>query len=146
MNRRRRCKILIDGTETILDKISKEIEDSCSIQVIDKPNEGVVMVKMRDSAKNGPFYIGEVLVSESKIEVNGNVGIGIIKGHHPNKAYKLALIDGAYNSCNSNIKKWNKILLKEEKNIEQQHEIFNGKVRQTKVDFNTMSDQGVSLK
>lgn len=145
MNRKRRCQILINGSNDLLTKLSREIESNYPVQQIDPPNEGMVMITMRDTAQKTPFYIGEVLVTEAKVQVNGSVGIGIIKGHHPEKAYHLALVDGAYNCGLKRIPEWNQMLIKEESSIQSRLELEEGRIRQTKVDFSTMEDQGVSI-
>lgn len=146
MERKRRCRILIEGSEELLKRLGTEIEENCPVQVIDAPNEGVVMVRMRDTARKAPFYLGEVLVTEAKVQVQGNLGIGIIKGHHPDKAYWLALVDGAYNAGLKETIDWYEILLKEEQRIRSLREQEEGRVLQTKVDFSTMEDQGVEMK
>ncbi len=146
MNRRRRCQILIEGTDDILNRICQEIEGEHKVNLIDKPSQGVVMVKMRERGKNSSFYIGEVLVSETRVEINKAIGIGLVKGHHLDKSYKLAVVDAAYNSKSPRINGWNALLLEEEKAIIKKREIENGRILETRVDFNTMEDQGVSSK
>lgn len=146
MNRKRRCQILIDGNEAVIDTICREIELFSNIHIVNKPNKGVVMVQMKDAAKNGPFYIGEVLVTEAKVEVDDFIGIGLIKGHDLDKSYKLALVDAVYNGNNSNIPRWNELLLEEEAILLINRSIEDGRILKTKVDFNTMVDQGVSSK
>lgn len=146
MNRKRRCRILIEGSEGLLKRLSGEIEESYPVEVIDTPNEGVVMVRMRDSARKAPFYLGEVLVTEAKVQVKGTLGIGIIKGHHPEKAYHLALVDGAFNAGLEETVRWSKELKNEENHIRRKQEEEEGRVQLTRVDFSTMEDQGVEKK
>jgi alpha-D-ribose 1-methylphosphonate 5-triphosphate synthase subunit PhnG len=146
VNRRRRCQILIEGSDDILNRICLEIEGEYKVNLIDKPSQGVVMVKMREGGKNSSFYIGEVLVSETRVEINKAIGIGLVKGHHLDKSYKLAVVDAAYNLKSPRTIDWDKLLLEEEKAINIKREIENGRILETMVDFNTMEDQGVSSK
>ncbi|MDC7218420.1 MAG: phosphonate C-P lyase system protein PhnG [Spirochaetales bacterium] len=143
MNRKERCRILIEGSGRLLKDLGEEIEKSFSVQTIDEPNEGVVMVRMRDSARKAPFYLGEVLVTEAKVQVDGAVGIGIIRGHHPKRAYRLALVDGAWNRGVPQIADWTKRLVKERVLIAREQEREEGRILKTRVDFSTMEDQGV---
>ena len=41
------------------------------------------MVKVRESAQRTLFYLGEVLITECKVMINGFLGIGMVKGHEP---------------------------------------------------------------
>lgn len=143
MNRKERCRILIEGSGKLLKELAEEIEGSYPVQIIDEPNEGVVMVRMRDTARKTPFYLGEVLVTEAKVQVDGAVGIGIIKGHHPGRAYRLALVDGAWNCGAGEIVKWTERLERERSLLEEVLRIEEGRIGRTRVDFSTMEDQGV---
>ncbi|MDC7223556.1 MAG: phosphonate C-P lyase system protein PhnG [Spirochaetales bacterium] len=143
MNRRERCRILIEGSGNLLKELGEEIEKSYTVQTIDEPNEGVVMVRMRDTARKAPFYLGEVLVTEAKVQVDGAVGIGIVRGRHPKRAYRLALVDGAWNRGVDRCGRWTELLVEERKRIEEVREREEGRILQTRVDFSTMDDQGV---
>lgn len=67
MNRKRRTEILIKGSSEIAKKISAEIEEKYIVKIVEEPNYGLVMVKIREGAKKTLFYIGEVLVTEAKV-------------------------------------------------------------------------------
>jgi len=143
VKRARRSRILIDGSGELLKRISQDIEEHYSIKTVDPPEEGTVMVKMKDAAQNTPFYLGEVLITETRVLVEGALGLGIIKGHHPKKAYRLALIDGAFRKNLDRKDLWISWLEEEERVVEAQKELFQARMSRTKVDFSTMEDQGV---
>lgn len=145
MKRRERSRILIEGSDKLLKSLGEEIENSYPVKIIDEPNEGVVMVRMRDTTRKAPFYLGEVLVTEAKVQVDGAVGIGIIKGHHPKKAYRLALVDGAWNRGVKEIPQWTSLLKEERDRLNLLKELEEGRIAHTRVDFSTMQDQGVEL-
>jgi len=143
VNRNQRCRILIDGSGTLLKRISQDIEEHYSVKVIDSPEEGTVMVKMKDAAKKAHFYMGEVLVTESRVMVEGAMGLGIIKGHHPKKSYRLALVDAAYRKQVDRTRLWDHWLINEQEEVQWKKEHYQARISRTKVDFHTMEDQGV---
>ncbi|MDA0185881.1 MAG: phosphonate C-P lyase system protein PhnG [Proteobacteria bacterium] len=54
---------------------------------------GLVMLPMRDTAKGVNFHLGEVLVSEARIAVDGRDGYGMRRGRDLEAAMAMALID-----------------------------------------------------
>ena len=138
MNRRKRTEILIRGNKELAGKLAREIEEKYDIKTIDEPNNGLVMIKMRETAKKQLFYLGEVLVTEAKIHINGHVGMGIVAGDNEEVAINLAIIDGAYKANLKEISKWEELLLNEEKIIKEKEYKLSQKILETKVDFTTM--------
>jgi len=138
MRRRRRTVILIKGSSELLKNMFEEIEKKYEIKTIEEAENGLVMVKMRESAKNSLFYLGEVLVSEAKVQINQKFGVGIIRGNKPEVAYWLAVVDAAYNSNLEEIKNWEDILVKEENKIKSLEATRDAKILKTKVDFESM--------
>lgn len=139
MNRRKRTEILIRGTKELAEKLAKEIEEKYDIKIIDEPNNGLVMIKMRETAKKQLFYLGEVLVTEAKIHINGYLGMGIVVGDNEELAVNLAIIDGAYKANLKEVDAWKELLLNEEKLIKEKEEKLSQKILETKVDFTTMN-------
>ena len=117
MNRRKRTEILIRGSKELAKNLAKEIKEKYEIKTIDEPNNGLVMIKMRETAKKQLFYLGEVLVTEAKIQINGHLGMGIVAGDEEELAINLAIIDGAYKADLKETSKWEELLLNEEKII-----------------------------
>ncbi|MBE6071471.1 MAG: phosphonate C-P lyase system protein PhnG [Clostridium butyricum] len=139
MNRRRRTEILIRGSKELAEKLAKKIEEKYDIRTIDEPNNGLVMIKMRETAKKQLFYLGEVLVTEAKININGHLGMGIVVGDNEELAVNLAIIDGAYKANLKEIDAWEELLLNEEKLIKEKEDKLSQKILETKVDFTTMN-------
>jgi len=42
------------------------------------PANALAMAKMRDQARQGPFYVGEVIVCEAAVEIDGVKGVAVI--------------------------------------------------------------------
>ncbi len=140
MNRRRRTEILIKGSTEIAKKMFIEISGKYEVKIIEEPNSGLVMTKMREEAQKSLFYLGEVLVTEAKVQISGKLGIGIVRGNETELSYWLAVIDAAYNADLEETKDWQKVLEDEEKRIDEEMRKYNSRVLKTKVNFATMDN------
>lgn len=138
MKRKQRTQILINGSPEIAANLAQEILGAHEVKIVEEPNNGLVMVKIRETAKKHLFYLGEVFVTECKVQIQNQLGIGILKGHNPELAYHLAVIDAAYNAGLKETEQWAEILLSEEERLSKNQESFNSKVLKTKVNFETM--------
>lgn len=138
MERRRRTEILIHGNRQMSMTMAKEITTNYQVKTIEEPNYGSVMIKVRETAKNSLFYLGELFVTECKVEINGVMGLGIVKGNEPDFAYDLAVIDASFNLGLPEAEAWLPILTKEEQTIHQQRAEEFRKILKTKVNFETM--------
>lgn len=138
MKRRRRTEILIQGEPTLAEQLAKSITANYNIQEIIAPRYGLTMIKMRESAKSTLFYMGEVLITEAKIEVENNIGIGIIVGMEDALARNLAIIDAAYKANLPETVTWKETLLLAEDEIKKSRAKKQEKLFETKVDFQTM--------
>lgn len=139
MNRKRRTEILIRGRRKLSEKLSEEIKNKYEIKNVEDPENGLVMIKMRETAKKQLFYLGEVLVTEAKVSINGNLGLGIVNGDEEKLAYDLAVIDAAYNAELNETKMWDDLLIAEEQMINELERKESAKIMETKVDFTTMN-------
>ncbi|WP_199617695.1 phosphonate C-P lyase system protein PhnG [Paenibacillus alkalitolerans] len=140
MRRKRRTEILINGSREIPARLAQQIIGRYEVKTIERPNNGLVMIKARETAKKSLFYFGEVFVTECKVQIGGAVGLGIVKGHEPELAYQLAVIDAAYQAGLDETKRWQEELTAEEHAIEQKRKARQRKIMQTKVNFETMDD------
>jgi alpha-D-ribose 1-methylphosphonate 5-triphosphate synthase subunit PhnG len=96
------------------------------------------MIKMRESAKNSLFYIGEVLITEAKVEINQCIGIGIVVGMEDELSKHLAIIDAAYKANLPETELWNQQLIEAEKAIIKERAQEQAELFETKVNFETM--------
>ncbi|MGF7058766.1 phosphonate C-P lyase system protein PhnG [Brassicibacter mesophilus] len=138
MKKRRRTEILVRGSIDIAKKLAEEIINNYNVKIIEEPNSGLVMIKMRETAKKNLFYLGEMFVTEAKVQVENNLGIGIVYGNNQELVYYLAIIDAAYNGSLKETENWSDILINEENNIRIQRDRYQAKVMKTKVSFETM--------
>lgn len=138
MKRRRRTEILIQSDPMLAESLASSITDTYKCQEIIAPQHGLTMVKLRESAKKSLFYIGEVLVTEVKVEINGSIGIGIVAGMENELATYLAIIDAAYKASLPETKAWEPRLLQAEKEIYHKRAKEQAELFETKVNFQTM--------
>ncbi|MDH6670501.1 alpha-D-ribose 1-methylphosphonate 5-triphosphate synthase subunit PhnG [Paenibacillus sp. LBL] len=140
MQRRQRTEILINGSREIPARLAQQIIDHYEVNTLEQPNNGLVMMKVRETSQKSLFYLGEVFVTESKVQIGQAMGLGLVKGHESELAYQLAVIDAAYQAGIEETKHWTEVLLAEEEVINHKKKAFQHKVLQTKVNFETMDD------
>lgn len=80
------------GRQEAIDFFLKYKEE-LDFDIISGPSEGLVMVKTREHAKNTLFYMGEVLITETKIRHGSVVGTGLVKGSDNELSQAMAFID-----------------------------------------------------
>ncbi|MGA2545861.1 MAG: phosphonate C-P lyase system protein PhnG [Rectinemataceae bacterium] len=141
MERARRTRILIEGSPELRRGLRDSIEKGRSVAIVEEPRGGLVMLKMRETAKNGLFYIGELLVTEAKAQIEGCIGIGIIAGKDAEAARDLAIIDAACNAGLEESSLWEALLVAEERKIAEREAVEAARIARTRVVFESM-DQG----
>jgi alpha-D-ribose 1-methylphosphonate 5-triphosphate synthase subunit PhnG len=143
MNRARRTKILCQGSKDFRDGLCSYVAERHRVVELESPARGFVMVKMREAARNSLYYMGELLVTEASVLVDGYAGIGIIAGDRESDAYALAVVDAA---CNGNLPEtalWDALFLAEEARIDAMTREGDRRVLGTKVDFRTMDQEAI---
>lgn len=138
MKRRRRTEILINGSHNLAETLATTITSNYQVRAIQEPENGLVMMKVRETSKKSLFYPGEVLVTECKVQVDGAIGIGIVTGDLPEFSHHLAIIDAAYEANLPETKGWSQLLEQEEQNIMKIKTAVNKSILKTKVNFETM--------
>ncbi|OPL08846.1 MAG: hypothetical protein AVO33_07975 [delta proteobacterium ML8_F1] len=141
MKRKQRTEILIHCPTKVLRELSEAVESHHAIKILEEPNSGLVMVKMRETAMKTKFFLGEVLVTECKVLLGETLGLGILRGSHKKRAYYLAVIDAAFNADIDEIEGLRERIREESGRIQ----ILQGRERQqilkTKVDFETLDEE-----
>lgn len=130
---------MIDYGRAAALRMAGTIEGSYPIEMISGPSEALTMIKVRESAQNSLFYLGEVLVTETKVRVAGKLGIGLVKGHETDLSRALAVIDAAYSADLPETHEWQAILEELELAGEEAIERRQRELARTKVNFETMN-------
>lgn len=95
MNKRRLSKILAKASPQQVQELAEEIKAQHEITVVKAPEKSLVMIKMRDPVKESLFYLGEVIVSEAIVDLDGAKGTAVLMGDDYEKALDMAVIDAA---------------------------------------------------
>lgn len=138
MNRKRRMQILIDGDRTLAARLAKQIEEKYSIEMMMEPQHALTMIKMRETAKQSLFYLGEVLVTECKVKLQDVVGIGVVVGDEYDFSYQLAVIDAAFTAKVQEVNQWIFMLEDAAREMEKKQGEKRMIINKTKVNFETM--------
>jgi alpha-D-ribose 1-methylphosphonate 5-triphosphate synthase subunit PhnG len=90
--------ILSQTSTDVVVALAEQILESypeSAVTIISGPKVAMVQLRMRESVNNSAFNAGEVLVTETRLELNGTFGFGMIIGNNPEHATALAVIDAA---------------------------------------------------
>lgn len=141
MKRYERTRALVEGDPTLAHEIVKQLEGECGAPVVlGEPHEELVMVKVRETAKNSLFYLGEALMTSCRVRLDDVVGLGLVLGSDRCLAYELAVIDAAFSGDTGKARAdfWEPKLLEQLKYIEQREAEGLRRNATTRVDFSTM--------
>lgn len=138
MKRKERTKILVHCDNEFLKTWADKFEKEEPMQMIEEPSNAMTMIKMRESAQNSLFYLGEMLISETRVSCKGKIGIGIVQGNALEASFYLAVIDAGVHAELSIVQEFEKELklVQDKQNIQKQKHI--DKILKTRVQFETM--------
>jgi len=123
VTRRRRSEIVVRGNAGIMHAMAQEIRETHVVRVLQEPGQSLVMVKVRETARNSLFYVGELIVMEAKVAIGEVLGLGIVQDEDIKRAEQRALdaavIDAAYSAKLPQTENWTAMLEAEEEKIRQ---------------------------
>ncbi|MDQ0206973.1 phosphonate C-P lyase system protein PhnG [Alkalicoccobacillus murimartini] len=138
MKRHMRTKILVESGPALAAQLADEVIAGYSVVEMVAPRQGLTMVKMRETAKKSLFFIGEALITEAMVEIDGHVGMGMIVGMDEERARHLAIIDAAYQAELPETKQWTNWLLAAQDELNAKQAKEHAQLMKTKVSFDTM--------
>jgi alpha-D-ribose 1-methylphosphonate 5-triphosphate synthase subunit PhnG len=138
MGRKRRTRILVLEGGGLARRLANEVRAAAKVEELKAPDEGLVMLKLREGGKRGLFNLGEALVTEALARIGATIGRGIVLGREPALAADLAAIDAAYGARLALVESWEPILAEAEARIEAGEEERRRSIAATKVAFETM--------
>lgn len=97
MEKKRLFSIMNRADGNTIMSIAEKYKNNYSVVILKEPRKTLTMIKMREPVKNSLFYIGEVIVTEAVIELDGTKGIAVAMGDDFDKTLYMAIIDAAYN-------------------------------------------------
>jgi alpha-D-ribose 1-methylphosphonate 5-triphosphate synthase subunit PhnG len=77
-----------------------KVERMADIQVVKSPQMGLVMMRAKESVEQEIFNVGEVLVSECTVMVDGQLGYGAVMENDVERARALAILDAVFHASN----------------------------------------------
>ncbi|HWQ78659.1 MAG TPA: phosphonate C-P lyase system protein PhnG [Anaerovoracaceae bacterium] len=138
MEKKRLFKIMAKADGEIIAKLSEKIKERHEIVVIKMPGKTLTMIQMREPVKNSLFYIGEVMVCEAMVELDGTKGMAVTMGDDFDKTLDMAVIDAA---CNKGVFYDEAALLELERAQVEQEERENALHLRTMVNFTSMDQE-----
>jgi alpha-D-ribose 1-methylphosphonate 5-triphosphate synthase subunit PhnG len=95
MERNERFQITAVADKEPLCRLADEVVGDSQVTLIKGPCYGMIMMRVRDTVDNDIFNLGEVLVTEAEVKVNGFSGYCMVMGREMEKALAGAVIDAA---------------------------------------------------
>lgn len=138
MDKKRFFKIMAKADGAILARLSEKIKGRHHIVIIKAPGKTLTMIRMREPVKSGLFYIGEVMVCEAMVELDGTKGIAVTMGDDFEKTLDMAILDAA---CNKGVFCDEAVLLELEKTQIEQEQKENAMHLKTMVNFTSMDQE-----
>lgn len=93
MDRKKWTALFIRYGEVEAVNFHRKYQSDLPHSVISEPAVGLTMIKVREHAQNTLFYLGELLVTETKLRAKAHVGLGVVKGERRELSTALAFID-----------------------------------------------------
>lgn len=131
------CECALEPLETFV----REMEQQCTVQVIRQPQVATTMIRAEDSVEGQPFYLGEALISECEVDVDGQTGYGLCLGDEPVRSYCIAVIDALLQLSDARLPKVNAFLLEQEGHVTAKLQTEHKQIQRTKVDFKLMEEE-----
>jgi alpha-D-ribose 1-methylphosphonate 5-triphosphate synthase subunit PhnG len=94
MDRSTRCETLAQVAPTHAQRLANLIMDGTlgDVLVVIPPTVGMLMARAIDGARGQTFNLGEVLVSEARVSIDGHEGWGMVMGNNGAHARAVAVV------------------------------------------------------
>jgi alpha-D-ribose 1-methylphosphonate 5-triphosphate synthase subunit PhnG len=85
--------ILCEAPITPLRELVEELEGAYNISIVRRPSVCLTMLRTEDSLERQEFFLGETLVTDCEVTVDGQPGYGLCMGDQPQRCYCIAVLD-----------------------------------------------------
>ncbi|GGB07264.1 phosphonate C-P lyase system protein PhnG [Puia dinghuensis] len=133
--------ILCECALAPLEAFVRELEPQCTVQVIRHPAVVITMIRAEDSVEGQPFYLGEALVTECELNVDGQAGFGLCLGDEPVRSYCIAFMDALLLLADGRLPWVQAFLEEQEALIADRLQTEHAHIQRTKVDFKLMEEE-----
>lgn len=96
-DKRRLFRILAHVDAEVVTAMAAKLQDAYPVVVVKDPSKTLTMVKLRETVEESLFYLGEVIVWEAVVELDGVRGMAVTMGEAAEKVLSMAVIDAAIN-------------------------------------------------
>lgn len=131
------CECALEPLESFV----RELEQQCTVQVIRQPSVGTTMIRAEDSVEAQPFYLGEALITECEVNVDGQPGFGLCLGDEPVRSYCIAFMDALLQLADSRLSQVHSFLQEQEVLVAAALQAEHKQIQRTKVDFKLMEEE-----
>jgi len=128
------CECNLESFESMV----SEIEKLYPIKILQMPLLCMTMVKAEDSVEFQPFYLGEALTTETEVQIDDKIGIGLCLGDEPVRSYCIAVMDALRQLPGEKPSLIQNFLKKEGERLEKEKLVEHNHILRTKVDFKLM--------
>lgn len=112
-----------------------------SIVVRKQPSICLTMIPAADSLEGQKFYLGEALVTECEVTVDGLPGYGLCMGDEPARAYCMAVIDALLHGGGPSSPQLEVFLAEQREIVARRDQDELNLILQTQVDFKLMEEE-----
>ena len=138
MEKKRLFRILSRAERSDVIRLGQELQQQYSVTIVKKPEKSLTMIRMREPVKKSLFYLGEAIITEAVVTLEGTVGTAVPMGDDFEKTLYMAVIDAAENrgvfARNDLLLEWEQA---QQRRIAQENAMF----QKTKVDFHSMDSE-----
>lgn len=131
------CECALEPLEAFV----REMEQHCTVQVIRQPAIATTMIRAEDSVEGQAFYLGEALITECEVAVDGQPGFGICLGDEPVRSYCIAFVDALLQLADTRGARVDAFLKEQENLIAAKVLTEHKQIQRTKVDFKLMEEE-----
>ncbi len=97
MKRAEIFEVIAVSDKRVICKLARKVLEDTEIEIL-REQTGMIMARARDSVEGIVFNLGEVLVTETEVRLNGSSGYCMVLGMDPGKALAGAILDAAVQS------------------------------------------------
>ncbi len=139
MKKQKMFSIMASSKAETIHEMAKEISSKYDVTIIKKPSKTLTMIKMREPVKKSLYYLGEVMVTETIVEINSIKGMAVTMGDDFDKVLSMAIIDCGFNNKFPEMQEIEKKLEKIYQKQLDRKEKENALHLKTMVNFNSMT-------
>lgn len=138
MDREQRFEAIAVATAEMLTPLADAILVDATVRIIRGPTVGMVMLQARESVEGIRFNVGEVLVTEALVAIDGHQGYAMVQGMAREHALAGAICDAAVEAGHTESPRILAVLQDANERAEQEQRAQWAAVAGTRVSFDEM--------